>query len=164
MVNRSLEQELKRPIGTYCKILVEEFKNAGLEDSIRVNNMGPSEGCIIDIKHKGLNKYQDSIQTSSSIHLHERDKYIDVEVMIPHCKTYSRLGEMFLINPDMDLCFPGCDIKQVHTHSYGLPNSHFHVECKIEKFEKQGNPFHCVKQIAWLVKKADDFATKTCSE
>lgn len=159
----------ERQMGKYCKIFVDALYEMFPKESVKVNNLGPNEGCVVDVKHKAVEKLAERkeypIQTYSSLSIREdrpKYKYIDGEVMVTHCPTYGKWSEHFLIGMGEQLCDNGCKITMVHTHSGIVPNSHFHVSCNLTKLEEIGNPEHCIRKVAKLLKQADEFTEKTC--
>lgn len=151
----------ERPLSPHCKTFLDVLKQRISENDIRTNNLGVAEGCIVDIRHKGLTRTDNSrimeIQDASSIWINAKGNPSG-ELMIPQCRTPDT-GLSFLLTVGMELCSPGCRITQVHNHHGKIATTHVHFECDMEK---QPNKRYCVEEIARTVVKLNEYINKTC--
>jgi hypothetical protein len=156
----------ERLISPHCKIFVETLLEKGIpKQHIRVNNLGANEGCVVDIADpKGLE--------GTSIKIDGRGRPFG-EIMVPHCKT-DAFGQMYLVTVGMELCggdqskgIKGCEIDQVHVHSYGsapgglIGSTHVHFNC--DDLDKHPSQKYCVEKLAEAIVKLDRYSSKICT-
>ena len=156
----------ERPISSHCKIFINKLEEGISLKRIHVNNLGVNEGCVIDITHPA------SVE-GTSIKIDERGRPFG-EIMIPHCKNESGITDnLYLLTVGMELCggqrekgIKGCEIDQVHVHSWSKPServigsTHVHFDC--EDLDKHPSHKHCIEKLADAIIKLDRYTSKLC--